>query len=136
MAESTISPSVCAAHSRITRKPNTGAWSWDRKAGREYGSFLAGRLSGVLKANRIIDRMAKLLFGPEIPFGGLDRSVTQEELNLFQLATGQVAELRARVPQVVRREVLNSGACSRGLYNLPNRLRSEYQPMSSSIAWP
>ncbi len=44
-----------------------------------------------LQADMIIDCQPEPLFAAQIPFGCFHRDVPQEELNLFQLATGNMA---------------------------------------------
>ena len=56
----------------------------------------------------IVDGSANELFAAEITFGSLHRNVSEQELNLLQLAARRVAELRARAPQVVRRKTGNA----------------------------
>ena len=56
--------------------------------------------------NKIVYRMAEILFAAEIVFCGLDRCMTEQELNLFKLPTTVVTQLRAGSPQVVRCNVL------------------------------
>ena len=45
-------------------------------------------------------------FATEIPFGGQYGYVTKKELNLFQLATTRVAELRTCSPEVMRSKMI------------------------------
>jgi hypothetical protein len=39
----------------------------------------------------IVDRIFELLSAPTVPFRRLDRGVTEQELNLFEFASGTVA---------------------------------------------
>jgi hypothetical protein len=50
--------------------------------------------------------MSEILLAAEIPLGRLYRRVPQQELNLLQLTTTVVAQLRASSSQVVWRNVL------------------------------
>ncbi len=64
----------------------------------------------------------------------LDGDVPKQELNLIQLAAGQVAKPRAGASQIVRCELLDS--CTRGAlsYDLPQNLRSHsYAPGFTSL---
>ena len=45
--------------------------------------------------------MSEILFAAQIAFRGLDGGMPQQELNLLQLATARVAQLRAGSPQVM-----------------------------------
>jgi hypothetical protein len=55
---------------------------------------------------KIIYRMAEILFAAQIAFRRLDGCMPQQELNLLQLATARVAQLRTGSPQVMRRNML------------------------------
>ncbi len=55
----------------------------------------------IAKAQPIVYRSAKVLLSPEVAFGGLDRSVAEQELDLFEIATGPAAQLRAGAAEVV-----------------------------------
>ncbi len=60
----------------------------------------------------------------EILFGRLDGDVSEQELNLVQLAAGKVALAGAGGPQVVRGKFWNIGSRGRGFHNFPKHLRS------------
>ena len=64
------------------------------------------RLHVGLQVKYIIHRMAEILFAPEIMFRGLDRCVSEQELNLLKLTATAVAQLGTRPAEVVRRNVL------------------------------
>jgi hypothetical protein len=55
---------------------------------------------------KIIHWMPEILLAAEIAFRGLDRCVTEQELNLLKLTTAVVAQLRTSPPQVVRGNAL------------------------------
>lgn len=44
-----------------------------------------------LDAHPVTDRIAELLLASEVAFGGLDRDVPKQKLNLIQLAAGEIA---------------------------------------------
>ena len=46
------------------------------------------------EVKKIVHRMSEILFAAEIAFRRLDRCMPQQELNLLQLATARVAQLR------------------------------------------
>ena len=49
------------------------------------------------KSDRIVRCVSEILFRPEIPFGGLDGRVAQQQLNLFKLAARQsLAQVRRK----------------------------------------
>jgi len=50
--------------------------------------------------------MPEILLAAEIAFRGLDRCVSEQELNLLKLTTAVVAQLRTSPPQVVRGNAL------------------------------
>lgn len=58
------------------------------------------------EVEKIIHWMPEILFAAEIMFCGLNRCMPEQELNLLQLTTAIVAQLRAGSPQVMRCDVL------------------------------
>src|SRR5205809_90459 len=52
----------------------------------------------------IVWRVNQILLGPEVSLRGLDRSVSQEKLDLFKLAPGRPAQLCAGTTQVIGRD--------------------------------
>ena len=80
---------------------------FDRFAGRStHDRFIRLRLRRVhSEIEKIIHWMAEILLAAEITFRGLDRCVTEQELNLLNLATAVVAQLGTSSTQVVRRNV-------------------------------
>jgi hypothetical protein len=58
------------------------------------------------EVEKIVHWMPEILFAAEIAFGGLDRCVPEQELNLLQLTAAVVTQFRAGPPQVVRGNVL------------------------------
>jgi hypothetical protein len=54
---------------------------------------------------QIVHGMPEILFAAEVAFCGLHRGMSQQELNLFDLATVYVAQPRAGPAQVMRRDV-------------------------------
>ena len=69
--------------------------------------------------------MAELLFAPEISLGSLNRRMTQEELDLLQFPSRQMAESRTCTAEIVRSEVLDSGLASRSFDDVPNCFRRD-----------
>ena len=57
------------------------------------------------EVEKIVHRMAEILFAAEIAFRSLDRCMPQQELNLLQLTTAIVTHFRTRPPQVMRGNV-------------------------------
>ena len=62
----------------------------------------------ISKPQIIIHRDSYLLIGAQIPLGGLDRGVAEQELDLLQIAAAFAAELGTGSAQVVSTEVLDS----------------------------
>ena len=56
-------------------------------------------------ADPVVQRSTNPLFTGEITLGGLDRHVAEKKLNLLQLPAGSMAQLRARTPQIMRRNL-------------------------------
>lgn len=48
-------------------------------------------LSGIFQPDVVVNSVAQLLFAAQVAFGGLDRCVPQQELDLLQFAAGYVA---------------------------------------------
>ena len=78
---------------------------------------------------KIVYRMAEILFAAEITFCGLHRSMSQQELNLLQFTAAIMAQLRAGSPQIMRRNVLQSGSLATSSDHVPdNILRDAVTP--------
>src|SRR5579864_1870965 len=61
------------------------------------------RLNVLPEVKQIVYRMPEILFAAEIAFRGLHRCVPQQKLNLLQLTTAVVTQLRAGPTQVAGR---------------------------------
>ena len=73
--------------------------------------------------------MSQILFAAEIAFRSLDRCMTQQELNLLQLAAARVAQLRTGSPQVMRCNMLQARSLAATLDYVPhNILRDAFPP--------
>ena len=84
------------------------------------------------EVKKIIHRMSEILFAAEIAFRRLDRGMPQQELNLLQLATAGVAQLRAGSPQVMRCNMLQARSLAAGLDYVPHDiLRDAFFPYLS-----
>src|SRR5260370_6686358 len=66
------------------------------------------RLPVRAEVKKIVYRMSEILLAAEIAFRRLDGGMPQQELNLLQLATIAVAQLRTGSPQVVRCNMLQA----------------------------
>jgi hypothetical protein len=62
----------------------------------------------------------KLLFASDVPLRGLHRSVPEEKLNLFQLASTTMAEARARSAKIVGCEIAYAGLPGAPLHRVPD----------------
>jgi hypothetical protein len=81
------------------------------------------------EVKEIVDRMPEILFAAEITLGRLDGCMPQQELNLLQLATVAVAQLRAGSPQVVRCNMFQARSLAADLDDVPhNILRDTFPP--------
>jgi len=65
------------------------------------------------------------LFAAKIAFSGLNRNVSQQKLNLFQLSPGSVAEPGTRLAEVVRRQFGKTNAVRSFFYDVPHGLFSD-----------
>src|SRR5580704_16585370 len=86
------------------------------------GGFCFGRFNIVFmrpsvlcEVKKIVDRMSEILFATEIAFRCLDGCMPQQKLNLLQLATVAVTQLRTGSPQVMRRNMLQAHSLTTGL---------------------
>jgi hypothetical protein len=64
----------------------------------------------------------EILFRAQIPLGGLERRVAQEQLDLLQLAPGGPAELRSGPSAITRRDAGDSGSLGEWPEHLPDHL--------------
>ena len=65
-----------------------------------------------LDTNVIVYCNPKLLLAAEVPLGRLDADVTEQKLDLFQLATGDVTQTGASPPEIVRCKAAEVGLFS------------------------
>src|SRR5713226_8665818 len=73
--------------------------------------------------------MSEILFAAEIAFRCLDGCMPQQELNLLQLATARVAQLRAGSPQIMWCNMLQARSLAAALDYVPhNILRDAFSP--------
>jgi hypothetical protein len=59
-----------------------------------------------LDTDSVVDRRPDSLLAAQVSLGGLDRDVTGEKLDLFQVAAGGMTQPCACSPQVTRRKTL------------------------------
>lgn len=78
------------------------------------------RLHVRFEIEKIVNRMSESLFVTEIAFGRLYRRMSQEELNLLNLAAVTVTQLRTHSPQVVRRNMEEACSFTASLDHVPN----------------
>ena len=69
---------------------------------------------------KIVYRMSEILLAAEMPFRRLDGCMPQQELNLLQLATARVAQLRTGSPQIVRCNMLQARSLTATLHYVPH----------------
>ena len=82
-------------------------------------SFEAGRRLR-FDTDAIIDGATNALLAAEVTLSGLCRDMSKQELNLLQLSSCGVTELRARAPQVVRSETSEARLCGIQLDYVPD----------------
>jgi hypothetical protein len=100
------------------------------------GGFHWGRVTIVFmrppvrsEVKKVVYRMSEILFAAEIAFRRLNGCMAQQELNLLQLATARVAQLRTGSPQVMRCNMLQARSLAAGLYYVPHDiLRDAFPP--------
>src|ERR1700730_12058527 len=78
--------------------------------------------SDVLETEVVVDCVAQFLFATQITFGGLNRCVPKQELDLLQFTASQMAQARTSASQIMRSKVLDASALGRGFHDVPNRL--------------
>jgi hypothetical protein len=78
-----------------------------------------------LKADVVVHGIPQPLFAAQIPFGGLDADMSQQELNLFDFSPSFVTQARACAAKVVRRNVRHSATAGSLFGNTPNHFRAE-----------
>ena len=71
---------------------------------RFFASLLLLRIRS--EVEEIVDWMSQILFAAEIVFRRLDRYMPKQELNLLQLTTAIMAELRTGSSQIMRCDML------------------------------
>ena len=69
----------------------------------------------------VVNRSTNPLFAAEIPLSRVHRDVAEQELDLLQLSAGGMAQLRARTPQVMRRDGSEAEFGSVLLHHVPNQ---------------
>jgi hypothetical protein len=74
--------------------------------------------------------MSQRLLRPQVPLGGLDRGMAEEQLDLLQLPARLAAEFGAGPAQVVRRELAQSGGLGITHHQAPDCL---FVPESAAI---
>jgi hypothetical protein len=70
----------------------------------------------------VVGRMNQILLCAQVPFRGLNRRVSQEQLNLLKFTAGGPAQLGARSPKIMRRDTRNARCCRVLLEELPHNL--------------
>jgi len=72
--------------------------------------------------------VTEILFATEIAFRCLHRCVAQQELNLLQLASAAVAQLRTGSPQIVRRDMFQARSLAAVLHHVPHDILRDALP--------
>ena len=79
----------------------------------------------------IVNSLAKPLFASQVFLGRLNRDMTQEKLNLFQLAASTVTEAGARSSEIMRRKLGDSQSVRVLLHYVPDDLFSYFRPQAA-----
>jgi hypothetical protein len=74
------------------------------------------------EVDKIVHWMPEILLAAQVALRGLDRRVTEQELNLLELTAAVVAQLRTCPPQIMRRDVLQAGFLATGSDHVPDNV--------------
>lgn len=74
-----------------------------------------------LNTNAVVHGSANPLRASEVPFGCLHGYVPEKELNLVQFSAGCMAQLHARAPQIVKRQLSQAELSRVLLYDMPDK---------------
>jgi hypothetical protein len=84
------------------------------------------------EVKKIVHRMSEILFAAEIAFRRLHGCMSQQELNLLQLSSAVMTQLRTGSPQVMRCNMLQARSLAAGLDYVPHDiLRDAFSPYLS-----
>jgi hypothetical protein len=84
------------------------------------------------EVKKIVHWVSEILFAAEIAFRRLHGCMSQQELNLFQLSSSVMTQLRTGPPQIVRCNMLQARSLTAGLDYVPhNILRHPFPPYLS-----
>ena len=75
-----------------------------------------------LDTDSVVDGRPDSLLAAQVSLGGLDRDVTEEKLDLFQLAAGGMTQPGACSSQVMRGQLVDPGFLREFADNVPNNL--------------
>lgn len=75
-----------------------------------------------LDTDSVVDGRPDSLLAAQVSLGGLDRDVTKEKLDLFQLGAGGMTQPSACSPQVMRGQPVDPGFLGELADNVPNNL--------------
>jgi hypothetical protein len=81
----------------------------------------------------VVNSVSEFLLAAQVSFGRLNRGVTQEKLNLFQLSSREMAQTSACPPQVMWSEALDSGALSSASDDVPDCFGRDFLAPYNSI---
>jgi hypothetical protein len=75
------------------------------------------------EAELVVHCEPQLLFTPEIAFRRFNRDMPEQELDLFEFATGEMTKSGACAPQVVRSQLLNACRVRSLFHDCPDHFR-------------
>jgi hypothetical protein len=81
----------------------------------------------------IIDRFSELLPASDVPFGRLHRRMTKEKLNLFEFASGLMAEAGASATKIVGCQMVNADSFGVSLHGIPDHVTCDSSILPSPI---
>ena len=115
----------------VSRVYNAGDWASRRAA--TANCLYSDRLNQ-LQFDRVVRGVYQILLCAQIPFGGLNRGVAQQHLDLLQFAARSPTQLRAGAPQVVRRNIGNVNLGGVLLKHLPDDLLTQAVACNAATA--
>lgn len=74
-----------------------------------------------LDADAVVNGSTDALLAAQVSFGCLHGHMPEEELNLLQFSAGCMAQLRARAPQIMRRQLGKAELSRVLLYDMPDK---------------
>jgi hypothetical protein len=74
------------------------------------------------KVEAVVYRVPEILLAAQVSFGGLNRRMAEQELNLLQFTAARMAQLGTGPTQIVRRDALQPCFFATALYHVPDHV--------------